>query len=231
MTREEINILLGCQAKVFRTSAASALIGSAAVWAATRRLSTLFRVNLVAGAAAYIALWRSAKSLISCTDHILGLDGTRMQRELANIMIRTNKGESWRWKLLSKHFFSEIVYEDSNPDDPVIRWRARSFFTDSGFHEKRTDNADDSHGSSQNTMQNDPNGKKYSMEPKQVPVNSTAGLMVDPFDCVFGYTTTEEIHHPGASGTAGKVLSRNHKRAHRRRRMRHQKASLDTQHT
>lgn len=35
MTREEINVLLGCQAKVFRTSAASALIGSAAVWAGT----------------------------------------------------------------------------------------------------------------------------------------------------------------------------------------------------
>lgn len=61
-------------------------------------------------------------------------------------------------------------------------------------------------------------------------VKSDADMAMDPLDCVFGKTAaTEEIHHPNTSSTPTRVLTRNHKRSRRRRRMRHHEGSLDPQ--
>lgn len=43
--------------------------------------------SLFAGAAVILGFWKFGNSLDSSVDHILELDGTRMQRELANMYV------------------------------------------------------------------------------------------------------------------------------------------------
>ncbi|PNX75465.1 hypothetical protein L195_g031402 [Trifolium pratense] len=53
----------------------------------TRKLSKPFRVNIAAGAGAFCGLWIFSRSLFSCADHILTLDGSILQKELANMFV------------------------------------------------------------------------------------------------------------------------------------------------
>ncbi|CAI9293685.1 unnamed protein product [Lactuca saligna] len=55
---------------------------------ATGNRHRLFHINLAGGAAAITETWRFRKSVNSCIEQILCMDGSRMQKELANIMLR-----------------------------------------------------------------------------------------------------------------------------------------------
>ncbi|KAJ0092021.1 hypothetical protein Patl1_25351 [Pistacia atlantica] len=194
---------------------------------------------LPAGAAIFYGFWRFTSSLESCVDSILGVDGSRLQKELANIIFNKYRDDPWRMQLISKHFYSEKVYDDSTSDQPKLRWRYKNYFNDNVAYGQRTHESDsygdshtDSHNNSHNEansdFQNDSGGKKNDLESNKVLVKPDVDAVMDPLDCVFGNAATmEEIHHPNKSSTPTRVLSRNHKRSHRRRRMRHHEGSLE----
>ncbi|KAF2300053.1 hypothetical protein GH714_007687 [Hevea brasiliensis] len=80
----EIGFLLSMlNVKVYHTTGFLLISG---LLAATWKLSRFARVSLSGGAAAFVGMRRFNKAINSCLDHILDLDGSRMQRELANIM-------------------------------------------------------------------------------------------------------------------------------------------------
>ncbi|KAJ4722482.1 Mitochondrial intermediate peptidase [Melia azedarach] len=237
LTSSEANIILTCKSRALREFTAGALVGSGVTWLASWRLNKFLRLNLSGGAAVVLGLWRFGMSLESCVDHILAIEGSRLQKELANIIVNKYRDDPWRMQLISKHFYSEKVYDDSVLDQPKIRWRYRNYFSDNVAHSQRThenDSHGESHSGSQNKSQaeahseahsdihNDSGRKKNDVGSKHVPVNSAVDVIADPLDCVFGHmTTAEEIRHPNTSSTQTEQHTHSHKRSHRRRRMRH----------
>ncbi|KAL5852737.1 hypothetical protein ACOSQ3_007855 [Xanthoceras sorbifolium] len=234
LTSGEANILLTCRSNAVRDFTAGALVGYGVVWLATWRLNTFSRFNLSGGAAVISGFWRFGRSLDSCVDHILAQEGSRMQKEAANIIVNKYRDDPWRMKLISKHFYSEKVYDDSNSDQPKLRWRYKNYFSDDvvryqGTHE--SDSQGESHSDSHNyssskahsDFSNEPISKKDDMGSKKIPVNPDVGLLADPLDSVFGIlAATEEIHHHSNSSMPTRVHTRNHRRYHRRRRIHHQ---------
>ncbi|KAA3455734.1 hypothetical protein EPI10_018729 [Gossypium australe] len=103
LTRQEENIFQRCKSSALNHFTAGVIAGGGLVWAgiyvlriffATWKLNRLLRVNLsgvhsllCAGAAVILGFWKFGNSLDSSVDHILALDGTRMQSELANMYV------------------------------------------------------------------------------------------------------------------------------------------------
>ncbi|KAF4363521.1 uncharacterized protein LOC115722994 [Cannabis sativa] len=247
MTVQERNTLLNCKSKAIKDYTVGALFGAGVAWIGTSKLSMFGRIGIAAGASAAVGLWRLGTSLDSSIDQILTLQESSMQRELASIVVKKYWNDPWRMQLISKHFYSERVFDDSNVDLPKVRWRFRNFFSDDGSLSQTT-HGSDSHGESQSASrgdynsntQRDPSGirtdsrrdfeGKFKYESKQAPMNTALDSM-DPFDCFFGYPSMEEIPHPSnPSTTSPRTHTRNHRRAQRRRRMRHQDALLNSQH-
>ncbi|KAH8500326.1 hypothetical protein H0E87_015545 [Populus deltoides] len=103
LTLEEANILQTCKSKAVRQFTAGVITGAAVAWAesslstttayliicsilaATWKLSRFAQANISGGAAALFGFWRFNKSLDTCVDHILAMDGSRLQKELANM--------------------------------------------------------------------------------------------------------------------------------------------------
>jgi hypothetical protein len=249
LTPQEVNILQSCKSKAVRNFTVSSLFGGAAVYAATRKLSKPFRVNISAGAGAFCGLWIFSRSLYSCADHILTLDGSILQKELANIMVTKYQNDPSLMKLISKHFYSERIYDDSTSNTPKLRWRYRNFFSDNASHNgNRThdhDSYNDSHNKSQGNSHNDSydksqgysdsfekssgkseniiNSKRTTRATKQNFINSGPDIIseADPLDCLFGYgAPVEEIFHPSTTNKPSATHHRSHRRHHRRRRMR-----------
>ncbi|XP_031252807.1 uncharacterized protein LOC116110722 [Pistacia vera] len=239
LTPAEAKVLLTYKSKAVREFTVGALVGSGVTWLATWRLNKLLRVNLSGGAAIVCGFWRFTSSLESCVDSILGVDGSRLQKELANIIFNKYRDDPWRMQLISKHFYSEKVYDDSTSDQPKLRWRYKNYFNDNVAYGQRTQESDsygdshtdchnNSHNEAHSDFQNDSGSKKNDLESNKVLVKPDVDAVMDPLDCVFGNAATmEEIHHPNKSSTPTRVLSRNHKRSHRRRRMRHHEGSLE----
>ncbi|KAL7220434.1 hypothetical protein ACSBR2_013337 [Camellia fascicularis] len=129
-------------------------------------------------------------------------------------------------QLVSKHFYSEKVFDDSSTDQPKIRWRYRNFFGDNVANSQRThgsDSCSDKTDSEKTDMEN-------TDEPKRFSRNSSADAITNPLDCVFGIpASTEEIHHTNTSGTSPKRHGRGHKRSHRRHRMHRHEVSPNFQ--
>nr|DAD19576.1 TPA_asm: hypothetical protein HUJ06_021039 [Nelumbo nucifera] len=137
LTDEEVNVLRVCRGKASRDFTITACISSGVVWTVTQRLRYALRINLSAGAAILSGLWRFDRSLDSCLDHILALQGSRMQKELANIILTKYQDNPWRMQLINKHFFPEKVFDDSDVDKPISRWRHRNFFGDNVANNQR----------------------------------------------------------------------------------------------
>lgn len=232
LTSQETNVLMACKADALREFTVGGVVAAAVSWLATRRLSTLYRINLSAGSAAISAFWRFDRSLDSSVEHILSSDGSRMQMELANIILRKYGDNSTTMRLITKHFYSEKVFDDSSTDQPKIRWRYRNFFSDNVALSQRTHNGD-AHGYGENTDLQKTDTENTN-EPKHVPVARSPDLdaITNPFDCVFGVTgSSEEIHPTSTSSISPKRHGRSHKRSHRRHRMRHHEASSKFQHS
>ncbi|KAI8566268.1 hypothetical protein RHMOL_Rhmol02G0026900 [Rhododendron molle] len=184
----------------------------------------------VGGAAVISSFWRFGRSLDSSVEHILSADGSRMQMELSKIILRKYGDDSTPMQLITKHFYSEKVFDDSSADQPKIRWRYRNFFSDNVAFSQRTHNSD-AHGYGETT---DP--QKTDMEnadePNCVLRSPVLDATTNPFDDVFGVTgSSEEIHHTNTSVLSPKRHGRSHKRSHRRHRMRHHEASSKIQHS
>lgn len=73
----------------------------------------------------------------------------------------------WRMQLISNHFYSEKVFDDSTSDKPKLRWRHRNFFGDGASHNQGTHDDDDHVIDSQN----DNHSYKNDLESKQVHVS------------------------------------------------------------
>ncbi|XP_059632496.1 uncharacterized protein LOC132275114 [Cornus florida] len=228
LTSQESIVLMTCKANALKDFTIGAGAGAGIVWLATRRLSNLLRINLSGGAAAFSGLWRFGKSLDSCVEHILALDGSQMQKELANIILKKYRNDPRTMQLVSKHFYSEKVFDDSSSDQPKLRWRYRNFFGDNVVHSQQTHD-DDSYNDKTDSVKNDV--EKTSLEHKQHLTNQSVDAMANPFDCVLGLPgRVEEIPHATTSTASPKRHGRSHKKAHRRRRMRHQEVSSDSEH-
>ncbi|XP_024021234.1 uncharacterized protein LOC21388891 [Morus notabilis] len=244
LTLEESNALLNCKSKAMKEYTVGALFGAGVAWIATPKLSLFGRIGISAGASAVVGLWRLGSSLDSCLDHILSLEGSQMQTELAYIMAKKYRNDPLHMQRISKLFYSESVFDDTTSDQPKTRWRYRNFFSDNVHHGQST-NESDSNGDFQgdsdsgsrvdynSNNQRGSNGARpnahLDSESKQAPMRSVIDAM-DPLDCVFGYPAMEEIHPPNPSTTSPRTHTRNHKRAHRRRRMRHQDVLLNSHH-
>ncbi|GKV19616.1 hypothetical protein SLEP1_g29849 [Rubroshorea leprosula] len=241
LTPQEVNVLYTCKSKARRDFFTGTLLGGTLMWAATWRLRRIYRTELATGAGIGFGFWNCTRSLDSCLDHILALDGSLLQYELAAIIAKKYGDDPSKMQLLSKRFYSEKVYDDSG-SGPKLKWRFRNYYSDGVTHEPRTSDDDLSSQSHSNThsqtpiyshndSQNDTVNKKTDLGFKQTPVNSDTNLMADPLDGLFGdMSTTQDIPHANTpSSTPSRVPSRSHRRSHRRRRMRHQEASLDSQ--
>ncbi|TKY71166.1 hypothetical protein E2542_SST07461 [Spatholobus suberectus] len=234
LTPQEANILLSCKSKAVRAFTVSALAGGTAGWAATWKLSKPFRINLSAGAGAFVGLWIFSRSLYSCADQILTMDGSILQKELANIMVTKYQNDASLMQLISKHFYSERIFDDSTSNNPKLRWRYRNFFSDNAVHGHRTHDHEsydksqdhshnDSSDKSQGRSENVTDSKRTNLETKRTFINAGPGIMseIDPLDCLFGYAPpVEETHQPNSSNKPSGIHNRGHRRSHRRRRMR-----------
>lgn len=84
-------------------------------------------------------------------------------------ILRKYGDDSTTMQLITKHFYSEKVFDDSTTNLPKIRWRHRNFFSDNVAFNQRTYNSD-AHGYGENT-----DSQKMDMEnadePKRVLVS------------------------------------------------------------
>lgn len=58
-------------------------------------------------------------------------------------MVTKYQSDPLLMKLISKHFYSEKIFDDSTSNTPKLRWRYRNFYSDNVVHGHRTHN----HGS------------------------------------------------------------------------------------
>ncbi|KAK8515917.1 hypothetical protein V6N13_093300 [Hibiscus sabdariffa] len=228
LTPQEENFFQRCKSSALNQFTAGVLAGGGLVWAATWKLNRLLRVNLSGGAAIILGFLRFGNSLDSSVDHILSLDGTRMQSELANIIVNKYRHDPWKMRTISKHFYLEEVFDDSTLG-VRLRWRYRNFFSDNVDQDQGTlgDSRDVSRNASPSDIHNNFDRKKTDLKSEQILVKAGSELMADPLECVFGYTAaSDETHRSTPSSMPSRAQSRAHRRANRRRRMHRQEASL-----
>ncbi|QCD91840.1 uncharacterized protein LOC114171498 isoform X2 [Vigna unguiculata] len=233
LTPQEANILHSWKTRFVSDFTASALAGSAAAWTATLNVSKAIRTYLSVGAGTIFGNWLGNRILYSRADQILTMDGSILQKELANIMVTKYQNDPSVMQLMSKHFYLERIFDDSS-NNPKLRWRYRNFFSEA-VHGHRTHDQDsydksedhshnDSNDKSQGRSENVTNSQKPNLETKHTFINSAPDTSwePDPLDCVFGYahplenTINSDSPNKQPSGTQNRV----HRRSRRRRRMR-----------
>ncbi|RWR88963.1 hypothetical protein CKAN_01800600 [Cinnamomum micranthum f. kanehirae] len=199
MTREEGAVLGTCKSKALGSLAIGACVALGVVWTATHKLSYGNRFISAGGAAAYFGLWTLDRSLNSSLEHILELEGSRMQWALAILIFTKYRNDPWGTQLVNKHFYAEKEFDDSYPDRLLSRWRPRGFFGGNAAQRTQDDNYND----------------KPNLEPKQFTMSPAEDLIADPLDCIFGTAgSSDEIHHAENVSVLPRRRSRSHKRAH-----------------
>ncbi|KMS98843.1 hypothetical protein BVRB_3g068230 [Beta vulgaris subsp. vulgaris] len=227
LTEQEAAVFARCKSQVFRNCAIGGSVATGLSWMATRKLNSFSRLALAGGASFLTAIWSLHKSVDSCVDHILAMDGSRMQYELKKIILDKFGNDPEKMQLFSKHFYCEEVFNDSTPGQPKSYYRQRNLYVD----DQRTadgssSQVSDKKGVLHNQRNDDSNIKMRNptAEIKQVPIIS--GIHVfgygDPIDVLFGHSSpNEELHHPDESGNSAKVQSHRQRRARRRHKVRH----------
>lgn len=221
LTTEESKLLNSWKQSAVRDFGIGAVGASLATWLATRRLHNLFRVNLAVGAGWLYGKWRFSKSLDSGVELILSQHGTRLQKELGEILLKKYQRNPPVLQHVSKYFYSENVYDDDSTDQPKPRWRFRSTYGEI-FSSHRTD-GDDSSSKKPHLENTDP--RKTNLERNQINMSAVGAAAAlesteDPFDCILGHqVNAEEIHHPDAPSTPPRKRNHSHRRSHGRRRM------------
>ncbi|KAF9605109.1 hypothetical protein IFM89_013779 [Coptis chinensis] len=222
MTREEADVFNTSKANAIKDFTLTTCITSGIAWTALRKLGYGMRISLSGGTALVSGWWSFTRCLDSSVDNILAMEGSRMQNELANIILTKNQHDPWRMQLLKKHFYPEKVFDDSNSDQPISRWRLRNFFSDDGALSQISHDSNTNDNNSDSGLKQCPESMQFTMRPA-VEASDT-----DPFDIVFGYSgPPEEIHHPeNPTDVAPKRRNRSHRRTQRRHRIRH--SEVDT---
>ncbi|CAL9049013.1 uncharacterized protein LOC103978822 [Musa acuminata AAA Group] len=208
ITPSEELVLQTCKSKSIRDFTVGFLVSSAAVWTATRRLTRALRFNLSLGSGTFLGMWGFDRSLSSCIDRMMQLEGSRIQRELANIILAKHANEASSVKLVSKHFFPEQVFSDLNPDESIFRWRLRNLYIDST--------------ASQGTQRIE-DGGDHDIQPNQSTFQGShvGDMTAYPLDCVFGYPDgNSEMMQSDDSGVPPRRRLRAHRKANRRHRTR-----------
>ncbi|XP_064999484.1 uncharacterized protein LOC135633666 isoform X3 [Musa acuminata AAA Group] len=174
----------------------------------TRRLTRALRFNLSLGSGTFLGMWGFDRSLSSCIDRMMQLEGSRIQRELANIILAKHANEASSVKLVSKHFFPEQVFSDLNPDESIFRWRLRNLYIDST--------------ASQGTQRIE-DGGDHDIQPNQSTFQGShvGDMTAYPLDCVFGYPDgNSEMMQSDDTGVPPRRRLRAHRKANRRHRTR-----------
>ncbi|CAN8311331.1 unnamed protein product [Cochlearia groenlandica] len=238
ITHEESSAIISCHLKALWTAGFASGVGGGLAWKVSKRWKSL-RLSLAAGAAAatFAVSWDLASSTfaVSSLDHILRQDATRMQRELVNVLVRSNRGEAWRWQLMSKYFYPEAVYGDEG-DKPQMRWRRRSTFTEitSSFGDVNEAKPQRTHNGLPNPHNRGIRNGSDASKTKPVLHNSSGNSdsemdEEDALDIVFGGSEpAESIPVPVTSKVSGKTQTRKQKRAQRRQRIKNREASANT---
>ncbi|XP_065859235.1 uncharacterized protein [Euphorbia lathyris] len=132
LTLQEENLFRIFGSKAVKELASGTLIGCALALAATLKLNAndFTKSCLISVVGASFGFWRFKRSMCSWADHMLGMDGSPMQRNLANIIVKERKDYPWLMQRVSRHFYSEYVYDDTNLDKPMVRLRHRNHFGD-----------------------------------------------------------------------------------------------------
>lgn len=172
---EELMLQL-CKAKAIRDFTVSSCASSAVVWIATKRFTHGQRFNTSVGSAMIAGMWKFNRTLNSCVDKILGSQGSRLQLELAIIILSKHQQDESRMKLVRKYFYPEEVYSDTKPDSPFLRWRYRNMYFDNSAHERIEERKDESLHEKSNEQQ-------------RTRSTSIGGgdTTADPFDFLFGH--------------------------------------------
>ncbi|KAK8933823.1 hypothetical protein KSP39_PZI015395 [Platanthera zijinensis] len=216
MTPSERQLIYNCLAKMTKNFFVGAAVSSALVYRATRRFGHWHSIFLSAGPALFVGNLVFNRSGNACLDQILNIEGSRMQRELADIILRNFWKNPSRMRLVQKHFYPEFVFTDLSPDKALVKLRARNIYLDGTASERIEDhsiNEDDDNAETQsfgestsnldavNTFQNDLDGD----------------FLADPLDCIFGIQQqSQDICHSGGAETT-RIVRHAHKRGRRHR--------------
>ncbi|MED6145412.1 hypothetical protein PIB30_024921 [Stylosanthes scabra] len=249
LTAEEAILLRSWQYKGLGDFTITALAGGAATWAATWKLRKPLRAQISAGAGFVLGQWMLRRSVYSSVDQILSMDGSILQKELANLLVTKyqNSPDLTMKRLISKHFYSERIFDDSNPNTAKLRWRYRNFFSDNAVHGQRAHDNDNDSDSNAKTQDNSPNVSRndspgYSknvndsespnLEARRIFTKAVPDTMteLDPVDSLFDDgPPQEEITHPNPNSPnkPSATHDRSHRRSRRRRRMRNHEDLLN----
>ncbi|KAG6466624.1 uncharacterized protein LOC122036427 isoform X1 [Zingiber officinale] len=228
--REEL-VLDACKSKSIRDFTVGFCASSAAVWAASRRLQQAQRFNLSISSAIFCGMWRFNNSLNVCVDQLLALEGSRIQRELANVILTKHANSPEKVKLVRKHYYPEQVFSDLNPDKTTFRWRLRNVYMDGTSH--RTDSVEDNDNHDKQDLQPDqfsyqgaPGGDMIVDRYQGAPVGD---MIVDPLDFIFGYPeSNKEIKQSDNTVVPSKRRLRAYKRWLRRHQAHHESTDSNT---
>ncbi|XAR54687.1 hypothetical protein NMG60_11029935 [Bertholletia excelsa] len=209
LTSQEANVLKKCAGRTIKDGGIGAAIGGFVTWLATRQSRLVWQLSVppMAVVAYFTGKWSFNRSMNSCLGDILSLDGSRMQKVLANIMVKKYGNHPSTIQFIPQHFFLEIVLSDSSIDKPILRWRSRNIFNDSQglAHYQNTHKS--------GSYSNEVNSENTDVNPS--PMSGRIDIFADPFDCLFGIPERKEENFQ----TSTPSTSARRRRAHRRRRM------------
>ncbi|WZZ20150.1 hypothetical protein YC2023_121537 [Brassica napus] len=241
ITAEEMSVIASCHLKVLWTAGFASGVAGGLGWQVAKRLKMLrLPLTVLPAVAAFTAAWdwSNSTTAVSCLDNILRQDATRMQRELVNVLVKYNRGEAWRWQLMSKHFYPEAVYNDQG-EKPQMRWRKRRTFTEIATSYD-DDDVNEAKPQSTNTGLQNPHNRSVShgsdaSKTKPGVQNSSGNSDVDEedgLDSVFGGpepTESVPAAQVNAKASSSKAQTRKQKRAQRRqRRKNREEASVNS---
>ncbi|GAA0147613.1 hypothetical protein LIER_07270 [Lithospermum erythrorhizon] len=220
MTLEEANIIMACKAQGIRDLVIGSATSTMVAYLATPKLGRVNRICLTTGVGSCVGLWWFGRSLDSCVDHILSMEGKRIKDELAKIVLMKYRDNPSVMQRVSKHFYSENVYDDSSMDRPKLRWRKRTFYSDPIAYQRMRTHADDPDNEityKERTTAAD----KIKMLRNQEYIRTTVDSIVDPFDHVFGLAPPMSENHQPDSSVLHAQSTHSQRRSRRRHRKRH----------
>ncbi|KAH9315348.1 hypothetical protein KI387_023975, partial [Taxus chinensis] len=206
LTKQEENVLQKCKEKAVGDFMTGALLALGVTWAVTPRLTLGNRLTTSGAAAVLSGILGFDKALNSCLDHALSLEGSRLQKELATILLTKHSNNPWRMRLVNKHYYLEKVFDDSNMDVPLSRWRRRTVSGDA-WSVQRTNDVNDGKGIMENLQRDTDTAVSGS--------NHVEDLLADPLEFIFGHPKRSEDVCPDYGSTP----HGRHRRAVRRRKI------------
>ncbi|KAG0492718.1 hypothetical protein HPP92_005853 [Vanilla planifolia] len=214
VTTSESTLISGCMVKAVKKFFTGAILSSALVYSATSRLGGWYRFYLSAGSAMVAGRLMLDRSANACLEQILGMEGSRMQRELANIILKKYRGSPSRMQLVYKHFYPERVFGETDLDKPFLRWRIRNGYVDGNASRRREDHCD-----SGDLLADETTSSEQSVG--NVGADLLGDFLVDPLDCILGDLRQDEGFRHADAEEVPRRRPHRHRAARRHRRAEH----------